>query len=93
MSRDGASTVREVYMASVSGRGDIVRFEVEANAFLPRQVRRMTGALVDVGLGRLTPGEVGSMLEGGAGDVVAHALPPTGLCLQKVAYAEGELQW
>jgi tRNA pseudouridine38-40 synthase len=80
-------TVREVYEARVVREDDIISFEVEGNSFLPRQVRRMAGALVDLGRGSLAPAELRSMIDGGAGDAVARSLPPHGLCLLKVTYA------
>jgi tRNA pseudouridine38-40 synthase len=68
--------------------GDIIDFEVEGSAFLPHQVRRMAGALVDVGRGALEPADVKSMLEADAGGPVAHTLPPEGLCLVGVTYGD-----
>jgi len=87
LSAPGTRTVREVYEARVLREDDIIGFEVEGNSFLPRQVRRMAGALVDLGRGSLTPAELRSMIDGGAGDAVARSLPPQGLCLLKVTYA------
>ena len=86
LSVPGASTVREVYGAEVRQDGDIIHIEVEGNAFLPHQVRRMAGALVSVGRGTLTPADLESMIENGTGDAVAGSLPPHGLCLLKVTY-------
>jgi tRNA pseudouridine38-40 synthase len=85
-----ASTVREVTEAAVrrSGHGHTVTLEVEGGSFLPHQVRRMAGALVDVGQGRLTPAELKSMVDGDEVDAVAHSLPPQGLCLVKIEYED-----
>ena len=85
---NGASTVREVLDARVRGQGDVVTFEVEANAFLPHQVRRMAGALVDVGRGHLSRDQFKAMLEGEDTEAVAHALPGLGLCLLGVTYRD-----
>ena len=82
----GASTIREINEARVFRRGDIVKFEVEGNAFLPHQVRRMAGALVDVERGSLTLADLGSLVAGSPGDAVARSLPPHGLCLVEVKY-------
>ena len=82
-----ASTEREVFVASAGRDGAMIIFDVEANAFLPHQVRRMAGSLVDVGRGALTLADIKSMIDGGTCEAVAHALPPEGLCLLKVAYA------
>ncbi len=88
----GASTTREVYSAQVSVKGKFVDLNVEGNAFLTHQVRRMAGALVDVGRGVLTPKELESMIEGD-GRGVAHTLPPQGLCLVSVSYAGIDLNF
>ena len=88
LSKSDASTHREVYEAKLRQDGDVLNFEVEANSFLPHQVRRMVGALVDIGRGRLTLAELRLMLDGGSNDVAAHTLPPQGLCLLKVTYAD-----
>jgi tRNA pseudouridine38-40 synthase len=84
----GGSTVRKVLAVGLSRAGETVRFDLEANSFLPHQVRRMAGALVDIGRGRLMPAELRAMLEGGSAVAVAHSLPPHGLCLLEVKYAQ-----
>ena len=91
LDRKDASTIRQVYEATVRKRGQTVTFEVEGNAFLPHQVRRMVGALLEIGKMRLSPGAIKSLLEGKAEQLVAHAAPPHGLFLVRVKYAEGEL--
>lgn len=87
-----ASTTRDIYTAQVSARGKFLHFNVEGNAFLTHQVRRMAGALVDVGRGVLTIMELEAMIEGD-GQRVAHALPPQGLCLVSVSYAGIDLDF
>ena len=87
LGRREASTVREVFDVRVAERGSVLKIEVEGNAFLPHQVRRMAGALVDLGRGRLSMVQLRTLLEEEPGEVVAHSLPPHGLCLVKVKYA------
>ncbi|KAK1157296.1 tRNA pseudouridine synthase-like 1 [Acipenser oxyrinchus oxyrinchus] len=64
-----------------------------SRSFLYKQVRRMTGALVAVGQGRLSPSEVKDLLE--VRDSLAYPqnmmAPPDGLFLQKVEYEETDL--
>ncbi|KAK6472442.1 tRNA pseudouridine synthase-like 1 [Huso huso] len=64
-----------------------------SRSFLYKQVRRMTGALVAVGQGRLSPSEVKDLLE--ARNSLAYPqnmmAPPDGLFLQKVEYEETDL--
>lgn len=73
-----ASTVRELYRFDVTRDGKRITFDVTANAFLPHQVRRMVGALVEVGKGKLTSAAYVALLDAptaSAGPVApAHAL-------------------
>ena len=84
----GASTVREVHGARVERKGATIVFEVAGTAFLPHQVRRMAGALVDVGRGALSTEEIKQMIDGNESDAVSRSLPPQGLCLVEVKYAD-----
>ena len=54
----GASTVRELMAFEVQRDGATVTCELTANAFLPHQVRRMVGALADVGQRQVTPSQI-----------------------------------
>ena len=81
-----SSTVRHIYEASVKNRNRLVTFDVEGNAFLPHQVRRMAGALVDIGRGKLSLDELKCMIDGGTTEAVARPLPAPGLCLMEVTY-------
>ncbi|HIC26065.1 MAG TPA: tRNA pseudouridine(38-40) synthase TruA [Gammaproteobacteria bacterium] len=87
LERLGASTVREIFSASVEENKDEVIFEVEGSAFLPHQVRRMAGALVDLGRGFLSIEQLNQMIEGVGNGVASRSLPPRGLCLIEVKYA------
>ena len=40
----------------------VLRFEIEAKAFCHQMVRSIVGTLVEVGLGRRTPADVGTIL-------------------------------
>ncbi|XP_027764864.1 tRNA pseudouridine synthase-like 1 [Empidonax traillii] len=64
-----------------------------SRSFLYRQVRRMVGALVAVGQGRLAPHHVKELLE--AKDALAFPpnamAPPSGLFLKSVEYDEADL--
>jgi tRNA pseudouridine38-40 synthase len=82
---EGASTVRDLQCFEVKRAGDRVTCMLEANAFLPHQVRRMVGALVEVGKGKLAPEAYYGMLEG-APTSAGPAAPPHGLYLERVTY-------
>jgi tRNA pseudouridine38-40 synthase len=82
-----ASTVRELMAFDVKRDGTTVTCELTANAFLPHQVRRMVGALADVGRGKLTPSQYVALLDGAASSSGVTA-PSHGLFLVEVQYAE-----
>ncbi len=81
-----ANSVRTVYRAEVSRRRSWVVFDVEANAFLPQQVRRTVGALVQVGLGKQGPDDFRRLLTSEEMGAVTFAAPAQGLCLMAVSY-------
>jgi tRNA pseudouridine38-40 synthase len=81
-----ASTVREIFSTELREADEIVEIEVDGSAFLPHQVRRMAGALVDVGLGRLRIEDVQRLLDDENTTAIARSLPPQGLCLVSVQY-------
>ena len=82
------SSVRAVIDASVEYKDDVIAVWVTGNAFLQHQVRRMAGALVDVGRDRLSKDDLQVMIDNGVTDKVAHSLPAHGLCLVRVEYAD-----
>ena len=82
----GASTVRKLTKVEFHKDGEYVIFEVEGNAFLPQQVRRMAGALVQVGLGRQTIADFQEMADGGQRSAAGPTLPGLGLTLIEVLY-------
>ena len=82
------STVRRVFRIDLKRSEPFLHVEVEGNAFLPRQVRRMVGALVDVGAGKLTTEDIEKQISRAEGAPVARSLPPQGLCLVRVKYAD-----
>lgn len=81
-----ASSVRRIIESVVRKSGEMVTFEVEGNAFLPHQVRRMAGALVDLARNKMTIDELRDILNVAPGGRVAHSLPAQGLSLLAVSY-------
>lgn len=86
LEHEDASTVRHIETASIIEDEELLKFEFVGNAFLPHQVRRMAGALLDVGRGRIGLSDFEILVEGKSGEAVAHSLPPQGLCLMRVDY-------
>ncbi len=83
----GKSFIRRMILAEVVREADELVVELEANAFLPQQVRRTAGALLDVGLGKTTVSAFEQMVENGAQGAAETVLPARGLTLQEVRYA------
>jgi tRNA pseudouridine38-40 synthase len=81
-----ASTVVRVGTAEVAARGDLILFRVGASHFLWKMVRRLVGALVEVGRGNLAPGDFGQLLERRSREPAAWTAPPSGLFLERVLY-------
>ncbi len=79
------NTVREVHRARCWREGELVLFEITATAFLRKMVRRLAGALLRVGLGRVTPDHISALLAGTISDP-GPSVPARGLCLTNVAY-------
>jgi tRNA pseudouridine38-40 synthase len=80
-----ASTVRELMAFKVQRDGTTVTCELTANAFLPHQVRRMVGALADVGRGKQTSAQYVALLERPASSSGVTG-PSHGLYLVRVEY-------
>ncbi len=88
LEHEGASTAREVFSSGVTAIDDAIVFDVEGNAFLPHQMRRMAGALVDVGRGAMSIEDLRQLIDGKETDATSRSLPPQGLCLIAVKYAD-----
>ncbi len=84
--REGVSTVRCVRRCDVSRKGPLVTVEMQANAFLRQQVRRIVGALVQVGAHRLGPEEFRELLRKKEPASAGPVAPAHGLTLVRVEY-------
>ncbi|HUS81689.1 MAG TPA: tRNA pseudouridine(38-40) synthase TruA [Dehalococcoidia bacterium] len=83
-----AGSVRTMHRFDVRRVDRMMMFEAEADAFLPHQVRRTVGALVEVGLRRQTPKSFEALLQTGGSATAGPAAPPQGLCLIRVTYPD-----
>jgi len=86
--KDGASTVRCMHAVSLCEEDARIVLEFVANAFLPHQVRRTVGQLVEVGRGRETVEGFAALLRAARPGSAGPAAPPHGLCLVEVAYRD-----
>jgi len=89
MACQSKSPLKTLDVARVSRVGDEVHLVFEARSFLHRQVRSMTGTLVEVGVGRWTADDVRAALEARDRTACGPVAPSDGLYLTGVGY-EGE---
>jgi tRNA pseudouridine38-40 synthase len=84
------SPIKTLDLARVTRVGDEVRLEFAARSFLHRQVRSMTGAIAEVGVGRWTAEDLAAALEAKDRKACGQVAPADGLCLVGVRY-DGEV--
>ena len=85
------SRERTVRRAGWSGSGDgVLRFEIEADAFLRGMVRGVVGTLERVGRGKVDPRGFAEILASADRDRAGPSAPAHGLCLVRVAYGPRE---
>jgi tRNA pseudouridine38-40 synthase len=83
----GSTTVRRVLESCWHDAGDgVLRYEIRASAFCWQMVRSIVGTLVEVGAGKLRPGDLLAMLRARDRAVAGRVAPPQGLCLWEVGY-------
>lgn len=82
-----SSTIVHVTEAQVITHGSLILFRIGASHFLWKMVRRIVGALVEVGRGRLTIDELRTLLEVYSNEPAPWTAPPSGLFLERVLYA------
>ncbi|MBA3319840.1 MAG: tRNA pseudouridine(38-40) synthase TruA [Pyrinomonadaceae bacterium] len=81
------STVVQVETAHVFTHGSLILFRIGASHFLWKMVRRLVGALAEVGRGRLSVGQFSRLLKTPSNEPAAWTAPPSGLFLERVVYA------
>jgi tRNA pseudouridine38-40 synthase len=80
------STRRNVYQAKMEQDGDLDTFSIVANSFLPHQVRNTMGALIQVGLGKMSVDQFRGIMEARQPGLAAPTAPACGLFLMRVNY-------
>ena len=84
--QEQSSTKVEIKYAMVKEFGDLLIFHVIGSHFLWKQVRRMTGVIVEAGRGKLKPSEVLSFFRNKSDIPARLTAPPSGLFLERVYY-------
>lgn len=80
------TTVRDLRRLEIRRRGRELTFTFEADGFLYKMVRSLTGALMNVGIGKLTPEDIAELIRTRRRIPHVVTAPPQGLFLVKVRY-------
>lgn len=80
------SSVRTIYQAEVKRENDRIIIELTGNGFLYNMVRIISGTLVEVGLGKISPNDIPQIIENKDRTKAGKTLPPHGLFLVEVKY-------
>lgn len=80
--------VKTIYRIDIVQQGDEIRFSYYGNGFLRYQVRMMTAAVMNAGLGKYPPEYVKEMLDSRDKELCRWNAPAQGLYLVKVYYEE-----
>lgn len=80
------TSVRTITELDIYKENDIIKIYASADGFLYNMVRIIVGTLRDVGIGKINPEEVKSILISKERVKAGKSVPPQGLCLEKVYY-------
>ncbi len=86
----GPGGERDVRRAIWAQHDSMLRFEIEANAFLRGMVRGIVGTLLWVGRGKISAERFGEILRSRDRAQAGPSAPAQGLCLISVAYDESQ---
>lgn len=82
------SPVKHLRQLDIRREGDMLIFDVSADAFLHHMVRNLVGCLVYVGKGKYPPEWIATVLEGRNRRFAAPTFAPDGLYLRRISYDE-----
>jgi tRNA pseudouridine38-40 synthase len=77
---------RTITAAGWEERGEELLFRVTGDGFLRGMVRALVGTLIEVGIGRRSPGELAALLAGAPRESAGPTAPAHGLVLEEVFY-------
>jgi len=80
-------TVRTVYSCQVTQEGDFIHIDVKGNGFLYNMVRIIAGKLIEVGLHKVKPEDIPSIIKSKDRQKAKLTAPAKGLTLVAVDYA------
>ena len=83
---DVKDTVRTIFRMKVVKKGKLLTVSVTGDGFLYNMVRIIAGTLLDVGSGKLEPGDIPGIIASKERKKAGVTAPPEGLSLWKVTY-------
>jgi tRNA pseudouridine38-40 synthase len=92
-SQESGSSKVEIKHSGVYEFGDLLLFHVIGSHFLWKQVRRMTGVLIEAGRAKLKREDVAAFFKTKSDIPAKLTAPPSGLFLQKVYYKNDEIEY
>ena len=82
------STVRTIYDIKITASGPDIAIDYRGSGFLQNMVRILTGTLIEVGDGRLSPSAIPEILAARDRAAAGYTAPACGLTLMEVEYGE-----
>lgn len=80
------STVRTITDLNIVKNDELIEIRVAGDGFLYNMVRIISGTLLDIGLSKIEPEDIKSILESRDRKKAGRSLPAAGLCLDEVFY-------
>lgn len=82
------SNVRQILESHIRIRKELslMTYEIRGSGFLHHMVRNIVGTLLEVGSGKLSPEDIGAILEARDRSKAGPTAPASGLCLVRVQY-------
>ena len=80
------NSVRNIYKTEIKQERERIIIELTGNGFMYNMVRIIAGTIVDVGMGKIKPGDIPEILKSKDRNKAGKTLPPHGLYLVEVYY-------
>ncbi len=81
---------RDILAAAWDQAGDILSFQITADAFMRNMVRVLVGTMLEAASGRRSVESFTQLLKGASRSAAGETAPPHGLYLESVSYARSD---
>jgi len=86
MHTDTQNNLCEIYKAGFEEKNGLLLYEIAANRFLRNMVRAITGTLIDIGQRKISPEQIGKIIEQKNRSAAGKSVPGKGLFLTDIQY-------